>query len=1074
MGLGVLSACGDRLSIPENVARELSAITSAPDYTYDVKPILSDRCFACHGPDANKVKGGLRLDLAESAYNKEDDSGMNAIVPGKPWKSGVAHRILSGDPDLVMPTPDSHLKLSDKEKAILIRWIEDGAGYKPHWSFTEIRRPDLPQVKNERWVKNGIDQFILAEMEARNLEPFPEADRATLLRRVSMDLTGLPPTHNEVSAFVGDSSPDAYEKAVDRLLSSPHYGEQMAVPWLDVARYADTHGYQDDMMRTAWPYRDWVIKAFNENLSYDKFITWQLAGDLLPQPTNEQMVATAFNRMHQQSMEGGIISEEYRTEYVADRVNTFGLAFLGLTTECARCHDHKYDPFSQKDYFSLYAFFNNINENGQIPYNGEASPSITLPTPEAKKQLEGIREVLDKEEKRRQQLHSSRAAFEDWLSQASGSPEKFVRKMTDGLYGHFTFDEPKGKLLKNLVKAGHEAYCEGDDALSDSASRPGKFGLSRRIFGENAVDFGADFAYFERNQPFTISVWLNILNAGLSGSIIHKSNHITSGYRGWNVFREKDGTFRVLLSYVWPGNCIELQTVRPVPLNEWTNIAFTYDGLSKAEGVRVFINGEAAPVKVVNDNLTQSLLYGKNKTNIAVNNLKIGRLNDVFTKDFEVDELKIYSRSLTSLEMRSLFSQKNEVIAALEKKPAARTGADLKALQEYYFQNMSGDFGASLAESHRKIGEQTELLNSQIDVMVMKERKYPRKTHILVRGVYDAPGAEVSPDTPDELFKMPKEYPRNRLGLAKWLLHEKNPLFGRVAVNRFWQQYFGRGLVLSTGDFGNQGELPTHPALLDWLAAEFRDSKTSKWNVKNLQRLIVTSATYRQSSHSPGRTTATDPDNRYYSRGPNYRISAEQVRDNALASSGLLNRRLGGESVYPYQPAGIWEQISNYGKYRQQKGDTLYRRSMYTVWKRTAPPPMMLNFDASERHFCTVKRQKTSTPLQSLVIMNDPQFVEASRVLAQKMIRKGTTQKERIDYAFVALTGRSSRTDELNVLTAYYDEELKNFRENPNKARQLLKVGDFPAEKSIDPAELAATTMVASTIMNFDEFVIKR
>lgn len=1067
-------ACGSRISLPDEVAHELDQLAGPVDYTYDVKPILSDRCFACHGPDANKVQAGLRLDVSEFAFSKSE-SGARAIVPGKPSRSELVHRILSTDPEIKMPTPESHLSLSDREKAILIRWIEQGAEYKPHWAFTKIERKEPPKTKTDGWVRNEIDRFVLAKLEERDLKPAPEADKTTLLRRVYMDLTGLPPTPDEVLAFLADTSPGAYEKVVDRLLSSPHYGEHMAVPWLDIARYADTHGYQDDMMRTAWPYRDWVIKAFNENLPYDQFITWQLAGDLLPARSEEQMVATAFNRMHQQSMEGGIISEEYRTEYVADRVNTFGTAFLGLTTECARCHDHKYDPISQKDYFSLYAFFNNINENGQIPYNGESSPAITLPTPEARKELQNIQELLEHEEKKRKQLAADRQEFEKWLDGARRDPAGNTRKPDDGLYGHFTFDEPTGTVLQNLADPKHKAFMEGDEAMSDTSSRQGKFGLSRRVFGENAVDFGKDFAYFERNQPFTISVWFNFLNPELSGSVIHKSNHITSGYRGWNIFREKDGTFRVLLSYVWPDNCIELQTIEPVPVNQWTHVAFSYDGLSRAEGVGVYINGEKAQVRVVNDRLTQSILYGKNKTNIAVNNLKIGRLNDVYTKDFDVDELKIFKRNLTPLEMRALYSQQNEVVKLLAGSHGAITPGQRSELHHYYLATMSESYRASLEESRKQIEIETELLNKQIDVMVMRERTYPRTTRILDRGVYDAPKEEVSADTPDQIFKIPAKYPKNRLGLAKWLLHEDHPLFTRVVVNRFWQHYFGQGLVLSSGDFGNQGNLPSHPELLDWLASEFRgQGNSAAWNVKQFQRLLVTSATYRQASYGPGIEVTRDPENRYYSRGPGYRMSAEQIRDNSLAASGLIARRVGGESVYPYQPKGIWEQISNYGKYRQQTGDTLYRRSMYTVWKRTAPPPMMLNFDAAERHFCVVKRQKTSTPLQSLVVMNDPQFVEASRVLAERMIEKGPSLEERIGYAYLALAGRPAAAKEVAILKALYEEELADFRSSPQKARQLVHVGDFPVKKSVDLADLAATTVVASTVMNFDEFAIKR
>jgi hypothetical protein len=1072
----VFFACRGRVEIPDDVQQEMSKISKSIDYTYDVKPILSDRCFACHGPDAAKQKAGLRLDIAEVAYKKLSESGAIAIVPGKLAGSEMVHRILSTDPEVIMPTKESHLSLTAREKAILIKWIEQGAEYKPHWAFTKVKRPEVPKVKGGQWVKNDIDRFILAKLEENGFKPSPQATKTTLLRRVYMDLIGMPPTPQQVEAFVNDHSANAYEKVVDRLLASEHYGENMAVPWLDAARYADTHGYQDDMMRTAWPFRDWVINAFNKNISYDKFVTWQLAGDLLPNPEPQQMVATAFNRMHPQSMEGGIIEEEYRTEYVADRVGTFGTTFLGMTIECARCHDHKYDPISQKDYYSLYSFFDNVNENGQIPYNGESSPSVTLPTPEAEKTLKFIEASLETEKDKRTLLaNSSAAGFAQWLRNAEANPAKNVLTAANGLYGHFTFDEPLGKEFENLANPKHKAHAEGDDSLSNVASRRGKIGNARRIFGENAVDFGPEFAFFERNQPFTISIWLNLLDASINGSIIHKSNHITSGFRGWNIFRDADGSMRVTLSHVWPDNSIEVKTVNKFPLKQWTQIAFTYDGLSKAEGLKVYVNGEMAPVKVFNDNLTQSLLFGKNKTNITVLNMQIGRMRDRFTKNFDVDELKIYTRALSSLEMRGLFSQRDEVMLGLKTPVNKRSKRLSDELLAYYMANIDKAYQNSIAASLSYVGQQTELLNTQIDVMVMKERLVPRKSYILNRGAYDARGKEVTADTPDQIFKIPNDYPKNRLGLARWLLHKDHPLFSRVAVNRFWQQYFGHGLVLSTSDFGNQGNLPTHPALLDWLASEFRESAVSgKWNVKALQKLIVMSATYMQSSIAGPMQLESDPENLFYTRGPSYRMSAEQIRDNALVSSGLINERIGGPSVYPYQPKGLWEAISNYGKYRQQKGDTLYRRSMYTIWKRTVPPPMMLNFDASERQNCVVKRQKTSTPLQALVVMNDPQFVEASRVLAQNMLRQPGDLDKKLTYGFMALTGRKPSPKEITILKELYQEELMDFRKNPGRVKAVLSTGEYPVNKLVNPMELAAGTIVTSTIMNFDEFMIKR
>lgn len=1071
-GLFLLS-CQKNIDLPEEVALAMNTIPQHVDYTYDVKPILSDRCFACHGPDKNKQKAGLRLDRAEGAYASSSESGRRAIVPGSTGTSELAHRILSADPEQIMPTPDSHLSLSAEEKAILIRWIEQGAEYKPHWAFTKVEKPQVPEVKNRQWVRNEIDQFILRKIESKGLRPAHEAEKTTLLRRVYLDLTGLSPTPEQVDAFLNDQSPTAYEKVVDKLLASSEYGEHMASFWMDASRYADTHGYQDDVKRTAWPFRDWVIRAFTTNLPYDQFVTHQLAGDLLPKPSRDQLIATAFNRMHPQNQEGGIIAEEYRTEYVADRVNTFGKLFLGLTVECARCHDHKYDPISQKDYFSLYAFFNNNNENGQVPYNGEASPSLTLPTPDVESKLNQIRKTLA-EEKPRLQPEVYKEAFRKWVATAESNPAKLTVQDTKGLVGYFKFDEPDGREFKNEADSKHKAYSQGEDSLSKLASRPGKFGRSRFIYGSNAVDFGKDFGYFERNQPFTISTWFKIHDAKLEGTLIHKSNSVITGYRGWNIFRLADGRLRIMISNVWPENAIEIQTVEKFPLKKWAHIAFSYDGLSKARGVRVYIDGAPSNVVVHNDNLTQSILYGKNKEIPYEKTLMIGRLGDLFTKNFEIDELRIYSRALTPLEMSALYSGQNEVARLLRIPGERRTAGQEAALLNYYTAHFDANYQQVLGKSLKLIGEETDLLNGQVDLMIMKERKFARKTYILNRGAYDAPGKEVKPDTPDQFFKIPAEYPKNRLGLARWLLHEDHPIFARVTVNQFWQQIFGKGLVNTSDDFGNQGNLPTHPELLDWLAIRLREMK---WDVKAFRKMIVLSATYRQSSVMSPEVVRLDPDNALYTRSPSYRLSAEQIRDNALVSSGLLVKKVGGPSVYPYQPKGVWEALAAsvyLPPYPQDTGSGLYRRSLYTIIKRTAPPPSLITFDASDRNVCVVRRQKTSTPLQALITLNDPQYIEASRLLAEKMIKKERTIKQRVVYAFKALTSRPPRPKEVEILSELYEKEYQDFKRSPVKVRALLKVGDFPADKSLNPVEIAACTTVASTIMNFDEFLIKR
>ncbi len=1089
----LLGGCGG-MEIPDDVKLAAAHLPEKIDYNLHVKPILSDRCFVCHGPDKNKQKAGLRLDIAQEAYNKECEGGLFAIRKGSPAKSEVIKRILSDNPKYVMPEPESHLNLTAEEKAILVKWVEQGAEYKQHWSFIEPQKVALAEVRNKAWARNEIDHFILQKIKTTGsqnivaLQPQPEAEKTTLLRRVYMDLTGLPPTPKDVETFLGDKSSNAYEKVVDKLLQSPHFGEYQATDWLDVARYADTHGYQDDGLRTMWPYRDWVIRAFNKNLRFNKFVLWQLAGDMLPNASKDVLVATAFNRNHQQSQEGGIVPEEYRTEYVADRTNTFGKAFLGLTVECARCHDHKYDPISQKDYYSLFAFFNTNNENGQIPYNGEASPSMTLPRPEAEQKLKFIHSKLSANNAQLAVNEGYMSRFKTWLRTMEQNPVKATLPEKQDLLGHFSFDEPTGKKFKNLANPKHSISAEGDDSLSNVASVVGKVGQGRHIFGENAVNFGEKYAFFERNQPFSVALWFNLKNSKIVGSLMHKANGVMNGYRGWRLDRLPDGRLKLAMSNVWPDNCIDIETIDKFPLNSWTHFAFAYNGLSHSGGLKIYINGQEAKCRVVKDNLTQSILHGKNNTNWGYEVMMIGRMSDQRTKDFEVDELKIFTRPLTPLEAKSLYSQQNEIEAAL--KNLKRSDSENKSLLVYYLLNFDEEFKNHIAESRKLYGEETDVLDKEIDVMVMSEQHFPRKTYILKRGVYDAPDREVSPATPSQFFEIPKELPKNRLGLAKWLIHDKNPLFARVMVNRMWQHYFGRGLVVSVEDFGNQGDLPTHLELLDWLAIKFRESG---WNYKLMQKIIVMSATYRQSSNCGDALREFDPTNKYYARGPSYRISAEQVRDAALAASGLLNEKVGGPSVKPYQPAGIWEALAtrNAVTYIQNHGDSLYRRSMYTFWKRSSPPPMMLNFDASERHFCSVRRQKTSTPLQGLVTLNDPQFVEAARVLAQRVmdnelgvknnqaalskVKNPTTHNSAlISHLFQMLICRAPRPEELKLLEELYEEQYRAFIQSPKDADALLKVGEYPTDKTIPKTQLAALAVVANTVMNFDEFVIKR
>ena len=1065
----LISQCNERVEFSEAIQAQLP---EKIDFNYHIKPILSDRCFACHGPDQNKREAGLRLDIADSAFAALGEYRDHyAIVPGNSGKSAVVERIMSTDENFMMPPPQSNLKLSQFEIALIIRWIEGGAEYKPHWSFIKPDNPTIPAANDQRRVVNEIDHFVLAKLKERGLEPSEEARKETLIRRLSFDLTGLPPGIDEVEAFLADTSGTAYENLVARLLESPHYGERMASEWLDVARYADSHGYQDDGMRNISPWRDWVINAFNKNLPYDKFLTWQLAGDMLPNATTEQILATGFNRNHLQSQEGGIVPEEYRVEYVADRTNTFGKAFLALSTECARCHDHKYDPVSQKEYYQLYSFFNNVNESGMVPFGTEPSPTLILSNEKADSLLEYIDKKIQPVQQSLQ-ADSYRENFGSWLSEAVKTPHEF-QKNSSGLVGHFHFDEPQEeKEFKNAIKTPLTSKVIGD---SDRAPLvvPGKFGNGRKFIGDAGIGFSKELD-FERHQQFSISMWVNVLKEGEEGTLFAKCNGEFAGYRGYRVLLNKDNSLSVSFSYAWPANAIDLQIADRLTINQWHHIALTYDGSSKASGVRLFLDGRQTQAKVITDNLQKSMLYGPGKKNWTYSSFSIGKDLRGTIKDVVIDEMIAYQRQLSALEVQEL-SGKEGAIAALLKTPSSqRTPEQHQQLLEYYMLNHDERYARELSKITKLREEENEIVTELPEVMVMQERSEPRPTFILDRGAYDAPTEEVDPGTPASVMPFPDDLPRNRLGLARWLVHGDNPLTARVAVNRYWQMLFGKGIVKTSDDFGSQGELPSHPGLLDWLALQFQ---ASGWNVKALLKLIVTSATYRQSSVLNAKLIEQDPDNTWLARGPSYRMPAEMIRDNALAASGLLVMEIGGRSVKPYQPEGLWEELAirNATVYEPDTGKNLYRRGLYTIWKRSSPPPSMIIFDASDKYVCTVKRQNTNTPLQALVLLNDPQYVEAARVLAENMIRKGGEDVAgQITYGFKVLTSRSPLSRELELLKELYDRQLGRYQKDPSSADRLLQVGEHPANSDLPKSEVAAMTLVATTLMNYDEAVFKR
>jgi hypothetical protein len=739
----------------------------------------------------------------------------------------------------MMPPPESNLKLSEHEMALLTRWIEQGAAYKPHWSFVKPEKAAVPQVNYNGWANNDIDHFTLSKMAENGLKPSEIADKEILIRRVSFDLTGLPPSVEEVDEFLKDKSLNAYEKLVDRLLESPHYGERMASEWLDVARYADSHGYQDDGMRNMWPWRDWVIESFNKNQPYDEFILWQIAGDMLPDATEEQKLATGFNRNHLQSQEGGIVGEEYRVEYVADRTATLGKGVLALSTECARCHDHKYDPISQKEYYQLYAFFNSVNETGQSPYMGEASPTVIMTDEKVVKLLSYVRENIQQQQpKIARDREEYRQGFQQWLTrvkEGSGQPVKLADRI-----GHYPLDKPVEDKYINLVNKNKPADMVVRQNDKYQIVAEGKFDKAVKLVGDSYVDLGADIGYFERNEPFTISIWLRTQKDSLKGAVFSKSGGFANGYRGYDLMLREDGRLSASLNHTWPANAIEVYTRDKIPVDEWVHLVMTYDGSSMANGMGIFLNGKPMQLQVITDHLKRSILtYGKDKKSWGrPGNLRIGSRGSETLSDAFVDEFSVFDRRLSEVEIATLYGTPDPIHEYLKNE-------DHQALLDHYLLNINSTYQQHLKTLTSLRGEENEILSAQPEVMVMGERKTPRATFILDRGAYDAPTQQVYPGTPSAVMEFPEELPKNRLGLAKWLIHEENPLTARVAVNRYWQLIFGRGIVKTSDDFGNQGELPTHPELLDWLAVQFRESG---WDVKALFRLMVTSATYQQSS----------------------------------------------------------------------------------------------------------------------------------------------------------------------------------------------------------------------------------
>ncbi len=1036
------------------------------DFNRDIRPILSDKCNYCHGPDENTREAGLRLDVRDEAEYV--------------FESGeLVDRINSDDEDMLMPPPATKLTLTAKEKKLLADWIEQGAPYQDHWAFELLPESvAVPEPADDDWSQTTIDKFVLQRMRDNQFSPTKPADPLRWYRRVTLDLTGLPPSPEQVKAFseaVQAGGEQAYENAVDELLQSKSFGQHMAVGWLDLARYADSYGYQSDKLNTQWPYRDWVVRAFNDNLAYDKFLTWQLAGDLLENPTRDQRLATAFNRIHRLNNEGGAVFEEWRIENVADRVHTFGTAVLGLTMECSRCHDHKYDPISMRDYYSLGAFFNTIDESGVYDRTAKVPcPSMLLPTEEQQAALDqSLQELGNAEKKYQAAVAAAKTRFETWKSSYK-TDETLLANLPD-LRLALGFDRDFDNSIKEvyhpsvsdrgwssmspLVEVKDSTLARMPESIaSDKAEGDPKTQPRRAISldGERGVTTHG-IEPIDRWMPFTVTVGFRETKRVPHRSlIVHHTRGTDCGYNGWDL-TIIDGHVESRMARVWPGNAIGVRTVDPIPLDVWHQLSATYDGSSKAAGLKIYLNGKPLETVVLRDNVKKS-------ANVKVDHggeFVVGqRFRARGLAGGLIDDLRLYNRNLSEFELTAM----------------ATGDTTAEPTFEYFVSAVDKEcreaFEALGTARHNWV--MAEEVMDEVPIMI--EDGEPRETHILARGLYDAPTSDetrVERDVFEHLpLAFPEGQPRNRLGLAKWVTDPNNPLTARVAVNHFWANFFAEPLVRTPENFGQQGELPTHPKLIDWLA---RDFVSNGWDVKRFCKQVVLSSTYRQDSVAGKEKIDADPTNRFLARGPAYRLTAEQIRDLALSASGLMNDKMGGPPVSPYQPGeDLWREANSMSPaYKQSVGRSLYRRSLYSVWKRTVPLPNMLAFDTSTREVCMVKRTRTNTPLQALVLLNDVQFVEASRSMAQSVMAIDG-DKQRITAAFVRFASRKPDQQELTILSDLLDSEREYFKENPEAAKGFVALGDHPSSDDQNVAEVAALTTVCQAILNLDATIWKR
>lgn len=1049
IGLLTVASVTIALSVQESFAAEDADSRDKIDFNRDIRQILSDNCFLCHGPAKSTREAGLRLDDRDAAI----DSG--AIVPGDADSSELVARLFSDDPDMLMPPPESNKKLTARQRERLRNWIEQGAEYERHWAFV------TPEKSVDKIPGNPVDHFVSKRLQELEWSISPQAEPRTLIRRVNLDLTGLPPTPGQVREFLRDVDQRgldaAYERVVDRLLASPAYGERMTLSWLDAARYGDTSVMHADGPRDMWPWRDWVIDAYNANMPFDQFTIEQLAGDLIPEATVEQRIASGFNRNHATSDEGGAFAEELRVEYVVDRVATTSKVWLGLTMECAQCHDHKYDPISQEEYYQFFAYFNNTADPGMQTRQGNQSPVVEVVTDQRRMKLERLEQrIKDRSDALEKYVSGTAHDFQAWAAKATAEAADSERpsKTVSGLIHWFPLEDVANESLKNEVTGSVATVERG---ILQTGDRDGSTSL--KLDGNTQFVCNDDSTNLKHDQPFALVAWIKY--DGKSSGAVFSRMDVSDDYRGYDLWIQ-GGSVGSHIIHKWSENAIKVVSKTKLKPNTWQHVVVTYDGSMKADGVKIYIDGELSGNLVEADSLSATIE--------TTTPFRIGSRSSGANWKGEVDDVRIYARAL---EPNEVPHAKGHLIEAILATPQTdRSAEQKKALRQYYlanFDTMYQTLRKQLDEASQQLSE-TEAVRLTSMIMSDNPPEKMRMTYVLDRGQYDSPQKDspVSVGVPSALPELPKDAPANRLGLAHWLTDPNHPLTARVAVNRYWTMLFGNGLVRTASDFGAQGSPPTHPELLDWLAVDFVESG---WDVKRMLKLLVMSQTYRQSSRREAKHAEQDPENLLLARSPRFRLHGEFIRDSALSIAGLLVEELGGPGVKPYQPANIWNEVSLNGglRYKRDSGAKLYRRSLYTYWKRSAPMPNMLIFDVPSREKCVVKRARTNTPLQALVTLNDPQFVEAGRAFAARLIQSESDPRQRIDLAYRLATARPASAREIDVLTRILRRQRERFAETPESAEQFLAVGQWQPDGSIAPLEHAAWTVIAQMILNLDE-----